>query len=230
MSSANHNPHALTEAQSLSELFEIMNPPSENFNPYTDHPESTNSYETRAEAHSKGLWHCSVHIWIVKTPSSILLQKRSMKKDTFPGRWDISSAGHIEAGKSPLEAAHSEIAEELGIDLKSQYDENNKWNGGLQYAFTIPAEQAPIGGCNAFEHVYFLVLDEKSELKLSLGTEEVTEVAWMECESLMESLRAEDEGFAPRTKRYVDALEKYINTLFDKNDVDVTAVSTVESA
>jgi hypothetical protein len=25
-------------------------------------------------------------------------------------------------------------------------------------------------------------------------------------------------------------LEKYINTLFDKNDVDVTAVSTVESA
>jgi hypothetical protein len=81
-----HNPHALDEAQSPDELFEIMNPPTANFDPYSDRPLSTNSFSTRAEAHQQGLWHCSVHIWIIKLPSSILLQKRSMNKDTFPGK------------------------------------------------------------------------------------------------------------------------------------------------
>ena len=131
------------------------------------------------------------------------------------GRWDISSAGHIEAGKSPLEAAYSEIAEELGIDLQSIEESNNTlFNGGLQFAFIIPAEQALMGGCNAFEHVYFLVLNENSDLKLSLGSEEVTDVAWMDCKKLLQSLRSRDDKFAPRTLDYVNAMEEYTNRIF----------------
>ncbi|KAL7475234.1 LOW QUALITY PROTEIN: hypothetical protein ACHAW6_001157 [Cyclotella cf. meneghiniana] len=251
-----HNPHALDEAQNPDELFEIMNPPTVNFDPYSDRPLSTNSFSTRADAHQQGLWHCSVHIWIIKLPSSILLQRRSMKKDTFPGkncmqslarlflsafvnsdelkqtsshsffrillglvfRWDISSAGHIEAGKSSLEAAHCEIAEELGIDLRSigEHDKSNMLNGGLRHAFTIPAEQAPLGGCNAFEFVYFLILRRNSNPKLSLGAEEVTEVSWMDVGEVIQALRSGNDKFAPRTKDYVNAMEKYIQTLFDK--------------
>jgi 8-oxo-dGTP diphosphatase len=137
-------------------------------------------------------------------------------KSSLAGRWDISSAGHIEAGKSPLEAAHAEVAEELGIDLKSTHI----FNRGLQHAFVIPAEQAPLGGCNAYEHVYFLHLNENSELKLSLGTEEVTEVTWMDSAKLIESLRSGDDNFAPRSKQYVVAMEKYINTMNVKGMID----------
>ena len=238
------NPHALDEAQSPSELFEIMEPPKITFDPYNDKPISTNSVATRANAHRKGLWHCSVHVWIVTSSSLVLLQKRSMKKDTFPGeciwhifgllscmmraqtsylnvvllgRWDISSAGHIEAGKSPIEAAYAEVAEELGVDLKLIGDRDDTIiNGSLQYAFIIPAEQAPLRGCNAYEHVYFLCLKDKSELKLSIGTEEVTDVTWMDSEKLIESLRSKSDEFAPRTAQYVDAMEKYIIKLSDK--------------
>ena len=81
------NPHALCSAQDPNEIFEIMEPPPDNFDPYVDTPVSTDSFTTREKCHLEGLWHCSVHIWIVDTASStILLQKRSMKKDTFPGR------------------------------------------------------------------------------------------------------------------------------------------------
>jgi 8-oxo-dGTP pyrophosphatase MutT (NUDIX family) len=104
--------------------------------------------------------------------------------------------------------------EELGIDLNSIEDtEANIFNRGLQHAFIIPAEQAPLGGCNAYEHVYFLHLNESSELNLSLGTEEVTDVAWMESAKLIESLRSGDDNFAPRSKQYVMAMEEYINTM-----------------
>ena len=137
------------------------------------------------------------------------------------GRWDISSAGHIEAGKSPLDAAHCEIAEELGIDLRSigEHDKRSMLHGGLRHAFTIPAAQAPLGGCNAFEFVYFLIFSRNSNPTFSLGTEEVTEVSWMDVGEVIQALRTRNDEFAPRTKDYVNAMEKYIQTLFDKEYV-----------
>ena len=45
----------------------------------------------------------------------MLLQKRALTKDSFPGRYDTSSAGHIQAGDEPLESALRELKEELGI-------------------------------------------------------------------------------------------------------------------
>lgn len=194
------NPHALDSAQDPSERFEVMRPPPASFDPRTDRPASTNSYSTRGHVHENGLWHCSVHIWIVDpSTSSILLQKRSMTKDTFPGRWDISSAGHVEAGKSLPETARLELAEELGMEIPSSQFEN--------VAFVIPAEQAGAGGCNAYEHVYFL-LREASSTRFALGTSEVTDVSWVPAREVLAALRAVDEGYAPRTAGYVDAMEE----------------------
>jgi 8-oxo-dGTP pyrophosphatase MutT (NUDIX family) len=145
---------------------------------------------------------------------------KTTHSNCIQGRWDISSAGHVEKGKTPLEAAYDEVAEELGIDLKSMRENDSCiFDGGLQYAFTIPAKQAPLGGCNAYEHVFFLVLNKNSELKLSLGTEEVTDVSWMESEKLMRSLRSDDDQFAPRTHDYVDAMEKHIKLIVEKRGI-----------
>lgn len=39
---------------------------------------------------------------------------RSEFKDTNPGRWDVSSAGHITHGDGSLDTAKKELEEELG--------------------------------------------------------------------------------------------------------------------
>ena len=57
----------------------------------------------RTQAHKKGVRHRTAHIWIVREQNGkaqLLLQKRSAEKDSFPGRFDTSSAGHIRRGTS----------------------------------------------------------------------------------------------------------------------------------
>ena len=73
---------------------------------------------TRSKAHAEGIRHRTAHIWVVPEngdKTEVLLQKRAMNKDSFPGRYDTSSAGHIQAGDEPLESAVRELSEELGI-------------------------------------------------------------------------------------------------------------------
>ena len=69
-------------------------------------------------AHKNGVLHRTAHVWVVRKKDSgydILLQKRSMEKESFPGFYDTSSAGHIPAGEEPLQSALRELKEELGI-------------------------------------------------------------------------------------------------------------------
>ena len=72
----------------------------------------------RGIAHRDGIPHRTAHIWLFREMDGncqILLQQRSFQKDSFPGMWDTSSAGHIQAGDEPLESALRELEEELGI-------------------------------------------------------------------------------------------------------------------
>ena len=85
---------------------------------------------SRAEVHRKGLWHRTVHIWIYNEKYGVLLQKRSQNKESHPGLWDISCAGHISAGESSVDAAIKELNEELGVraradDLKFLFSEKS---------------------------------------------------------------------------------------------------------
>ena len=75
---------------------------------------------TRERAHAEGIPHRTAHIWILRKKEGriqVLLQKRSKNKDSFPGMFDTSSAGHIQAGDEPLESALRELEEELGTPL-----------------------------------------------------------------------------------------------------------------
>ena len=52
---------------------------------------------SREKAHAEGIPHRTAHIWIIRKKEGrvqILLQKRSQNKDSFPGKFDTSSAGH----------------------------------------------------------------------------------------------------------------------------------------
>ena len=63
----------------------------------------------RSVAHREGFPHRTSHLWLVRRREGriqVLLQKRAMTK-SFPGCYDISSAGHIPAGQDfvPLRSA-----------------------------------------------------------------------------------------------------------------------------
>lgn len=70
---------------------------------------------TRREIHRLRLRHRAVHIVVHDAAGNLLLQKRSARKDSFPGWWDISVGGHVDFGEMYAEAAAREIREELGI-------------------------------------------------------------------------------------------------------------------
>src|SRR5258708_6652899 len=51
--------------------------------------------EPRHKVFKKGLWRRTVHVWIVNDKKQILCQRRSILKDSSPGMWEPSVAGHI---------------------------------------------------------------------------------------------------------------------------------------
>jgi len=75
--------------------------------------------ECRAEVHRLGLQHRAVHVLIFNQHGEVFLQKRSMTKDTFPGAWDSSAAGHLDRGESYDACALRELREELGLELSA---------------------------------------------------------------------------------------------------------------
>ena len=98
-------------------LFKAHGQMEEKVDIYTPSGIPSGTTATKRQAHEKGLWHTSAHIWIYNSEGDIMLQKRSASKDTFPGLWDISVAGHISAGETPLQGALREINEEIGLDV-----------------------------------------------------------------------------------------------------------------
>lgn len=61
------------------------------------------------------LLHPVVHLHIFNSQGELYMQKRSLKKDVQPGRWDSSVAGHIDLGETPEIAVVREAGEELNI-------------------------------------------------------------------------------------------------------------------
>ena len=71
---------------------------------------------TRAECHSGSkLLHPVVHLHIFNRAGDLLLQKRSLRKDIQPGKWDTAVGGHVDYGESIDEALRREVREELGV-------------------------------------------------------------------------------------------------------------------
>ena len=70
----------------------------------------------RAELHrDPSRIHRVVHVLVFDGGGRLLLQKRSVRKDVAPGKWDTSVGGHIAPGEDVVAAARREMAEELGI-------------------------------------------------------------------------------------------------------------------
>ena len=141
----------------------------------------------RSAAHRDGIRHRTAHVWVVRPSGSgfdILLLKRSMEKESYPGFYDTSSAGHIPAGEEPLSSALRELREELGIKAVPEQ---------LHYAgiFRIQYEKEFHGKMfrdNEVTRVY--VYSEPVEISgLVLQKSEVDEVRWFDLEQVWEDIQ-----------------------------------------
>ena len=148
---------------------------------------------SREKAHRDGIRHRTAHVWVAREEKGriqVLLQKRSANKESFPGMYDTSSAGHIPAGCEPLDSALRELREELGIEAVE---------GQLCYIGAI---------CNRYEaqfrgkifrdneycsvYLYREPLDAES---LHLQAEEVERVDWFDLEQVREEIEHSRERF-----------------------------------
>lgn len=70
---------------------------------------------SRENCHALKLLHPVVYLHLVDREGRIYLQKRSPRKDSWPGCWDVAVGGHIGYGEGVEEALYREAAEELGL-------------------------------------------------------------------------------------------------------------------
>ena len=132
----------------------------------------------RAFAHRNGVPHRTTHIWIVRKKAKkieILLQKRSKNKDSFPGCYDISSAGHIPAGDDFAESGLRELEEELGLVIQKE----ELIDCGFHRVFTENEFHGIHYVDNQISKVFLLWKDIEIE-KLHLQVEEIESAMWMD--------------------------------------------------
>ncbi|NVH29726.1 NUDIX domain-containing protein [Lactobacillus delbrueckii subsp. bulgaricus] len=147
----------------------------------------------RNEAHRIGAWHRCASVWIIRQKAGkwqVLLQKRSANKDSYPGCFDTSSAGHIAAGDEPLATIIRELEEELGI--KSQAADFT-FIGTFHNCYDEVFHQTEFKNREvSFVHVYSKPVDEN---KLVLQKEEVSAIAWFDLDEVWEKAQAKDPDF-----------------------------------
>lgn len=73
--------------------------------------------ELKSVIHQKGYYHHTAHIWFYTKDGDILLSQRSAKKTICPLLWDVSVAGHVDAGETIKQAAVRETKEEIGLSI-----------------------------------------------------------------------------------------------------------------
>ncbi len=140
--------------------------------------EPTGETVDREIAHRDGIRHRTSHVWLVrKGPTDaleVLLQKRAADKDAFPGRWDISSAGHIPAGDDWKTSALRELKEELGVVAKR---DDLLWLGNHNVESDGVFHGRPFHN-RQVSAVFVLPLD-KPESEFVLQASEIEAVRWM---------------------------------------------------
>jgi len=77
----------------------------------------TGVVKRRGDVHRDGDWHGALHVWVGGLGSYgafVVLQRRSLSKDTWPGALDVAVGGHLRAGETLAEAIR-EAEEEIGL-------------------------------------------------------------------------------------------------------------------
>lgn len=153
-----------------------------------------------------GLLHGASHVWIWRNNEDVievLLQKRSNNKRTWPGRLDISAAGHIDLGETPLEAAIRETEEEIGIDTVDT----------MLQEFSMNKVYKVIDDSNTENELQWLYLMQlASDQSFTLQESEVDSLLWLPLDEFQKNCR--DAAYVPHGDDYYN---KVIEAITDSS-------------
>lgn len=118
-----------------------------------------------------GLRHQVARIIICsKDKKHILLQQRSLDKDSCPGMWDTSASGHVDQSESPEKATLRELKEELGITI---------YRKSLMPLFTSYDKEVVSGGILSRESYCFYVIRDPNKLQFTIDKTELNDARWV---------------------------------------------------
>ncbi len=143
-----------------------------------EHGVPTGEVVARDVAHRTGVRHRTSHVWMLRKKNGrleILAQKRSDNKDSHPGCYDISSAGHIPAGVDFVASALRELKEELGLEVQAE----DLIECGTRRILLDEEFYGEPFHDRQFSKVFLLWLD-KEESGFSVQKEEIDSVRWMD--------------------------------------------------
>ena len=135
--------------------------------------------KSRAEVHREGLRHRAIHIFVFNAAGEIFLQRRSMTKDTAPGKWVSSCSGHVDSGEAYDVAARRELGEEIGL-LEPQ---------NFSRAFKVDA-------CRETGNEFVWLFTCNAEGPFELDPEEISEGKWVSVKDLEVWLDARPREFS----------------------------------
>lgn len=138
----------------------------------------TGEIKSRREAHSKGLWHRTVHIYVFRKSSErieFLVHLRSKRKDLNLNKWDTRFGGHLKAGETVEDAVEGELQDEIGLTA----DPANLISGGVGKSDQFPNREF----VNTF---YYNFKNDISTLKFNDG--EVQEIKWLSSSEILKSM------------------------------------------
>lgn len=166
----------------------------------------TGKSETRELVHKKGLWHRTVHVFMINSKHEVLLQLRSKEQLSFPSKWHLSAGGHIEAGQEPIEAAKREMEEEIGVSFPTsefKYIGTSKVVHEFKQSNFIDNEYCDI----------FVIQKDVDIKNLKLQEKEVQEVRWIPIGDFQKFINEGDPDFvkAVSTPLLFAYFEKEIN-------------------
>ena len=173
----------------------------ENLDVLDNQGNKTGEIKSRDEVHKKGLWHRTVHIWIINSNNDILMQLRSQEKKSNPNKWTTSASGHLSAGDESAEGAARELGEEIGLYVNPEE---------LEYLFTIH-EQFTNDNMINNEIVDVYMIRRDIEINdFCLQKEEVSAVKWVKQKDFKELIKdCEKNKIVP----HIEMLERLLEIL-----------------
>ena len=145
-----------------------------------DRSDTVIGHASREEVHQNGLLHRSAHLLVFDGSGRVLLQKRSMVKDRFPGRWDSSVSGHVDSGESYDQCIVREAMEEIGIRLAA-----------------TPERLFKVDACDETDQEFSWVYRTYSEGPFAPNEEEISEIRWFTGDEVSHLVKTDPESVSP---------------------------------
>ena len=173
----------LSKAQDPRELFDVV----------TAQGELTGRSKRRANVHRDGDWHRAVHVWVTGIDEGggfLTFQRRSLEKDTWPGKLDATVGGHFRAGES-LEETLREVDEEIGINVAMA----DLWFVGKR----IAVNESEPGTLDHEIQDVFLLRDERPLSEFRPSAAELSALVRVQLDALLEFLAGTRDSVTARS-------------------------------